>query len=220
MNLRRPLLITLLWPLALACGGGDGKTDGTSGADTTATSGTSDTPTSDTPTSDATTDTSTSGPTSSTGMTSMTSMTSTSTTSATGTSTGDSTGGELPGFERYKLTSAAGPCPPNMDCSGFIELLASGTLRVEPFGVVGDPVTEAQISADDFTAAVQVFAAADLVALLDAPDPLCNAPTDIFETMLVEIDGGSHDADTTFCDQAPLVAARDMANMLAMKYAP
>lgn len=216
MNLRRPFLLSLFWPLALACGGGDGKTDGTSGADTTATS---DTGTSDTPTSEATTDTSTSGPTSSTGMTSMTSTSA----GETGTSTtgGDSTtGGELPGFERYKLTSAAGPCPPNMDCNGFIELLAPGTLRVEPFGAVGDPVTEAQISAEDFTAAVQVFAAAELVALLDAPDPLCNAPTDIFETMLVEIDGGSHDADTTFCEQAPLVAARDMANMLAMKYAP
>ena len=37
---------------------------------------------------------------------------------------------------------------------------------------------------------------------------------------LVEADGMSHDADTVFCDQAPLVAARDMANALAMKYAP
>ncbi len=215
MNLRRPLLIALLWPLALACGGGDGKTDGTSEASTeTATTGaTTDTGTSDTPTSEAST--STGEPTSSTGATDTS-------TGDTGTSstTGDSTTGELPGFERYKLTRAAGPCPPDLDCSGFIELLAPGTLRVEPFGVVGDPVTEAQISAEDFTAAVQVFAAADLVALLDAPDPLCNPPTDIFEAMLVEIDGGSHDADTTTCEQAPLVAARDMANMLAMKYAP
>lgn len=213
MNLRRPLLISLLGPLALACGGGDGKTDGTSGADTTATSGTSDTGTSDTPTS-------TSGPTSSTGMTSTPSTSAGETGTSTSTGGDSTTGGVLPGFERYKLTSAAGPCPPDMDCSGFVELLAAGTLRVEPFGVVGDPVTEVQISADDFTAAVQMFAAAELVALLDAPDPLCNAPSDIFEAMLVEIDGGSHDADTAFCDQAPLVAARDMANMLAMKYAP
>lgn len=211
MNLRRPLLIALLWPLALACGGGDGKTDGTSEASTETTA-------TDTGTSDATSEasTSTGEPTSSTGATG-TSTGDTGTSSTTGDST---TGGELPGFERYKLTRAAGPCPPDLDCSGFIELLAPGTLRVEPFGVVGDPVTEAEISAEDFTAAVQVFAAADLVALLDAPDPLCNPPTDIFEAMLVEIDGGSHDADTTTCEQAPLVAARDMANMLAMKYAP
>jgi hypothetical protein len=107
-----------------------------------------------------------------------------------------------------------------MDCDGFIELLASGLLRVEPFGEQGDPVTEVEISGDDLAMAAQVFADPELIALLDAPEPLCNPPSDVFETMLVEADGMSHDADTVFCDQAPLVAARDTANALAMKYAP
>lgn len=225
MKLR--LIHVVLCALAVGCGGGDGKTEGssdTSAAQTTEASDTSATTagpnTSDTPTSAATT-----GPDTSTSATE-TSATGTSgepgTTSAElSTGAGDSsTGAELAEFERFKLTRAAGPCPPNMDCDGFIELLASGLLRVEPFGEQGDPVTEVEISGDDLAMAAQVFADPELIALLDAPEPLCNPPSDVFETMLVEADGVSHDADTVFCDQAPLVAARDTANALAMKYAP
>lgn len=224
MKLR--LIHGFLCALAVGCGGGDGKTEGssdTSAAQTTEASDTSATTagpsTSDTPTSAATT-----GPDTSTSATE-TSATGTSgepgTTAELSTSAGDSsTGAELAEFERFKLTRAAGPCPPNMDCDGFIELLASGLLRVEPFGEQGDPVTEVEISGDDLAMAAQVFADPELIALLDAPEPLCNPPSDVFETMLVEADGMSHDADTVFCDQAPLVAARDTANALAMKYAP
>lgn len=224
MKLR--LIHGFLCVLAVGCGGGDGKTEGsseTSAAQTTEASDTSATTagpsTSDTPTSAATT-----GPDTSTSATE-TSATGTSgepgTTAELSTSAGDSsTGAELAEFERFKLTRAAGPCPPNMDCDGFIELLASGLLRVEPFGEQGDPVTEVEISGDDLAMAAQVFADPELIALLDAPEPLCNPPSDVFETMLVEADGMSHDADTVFCDQAPLVAARDTANALAMKYAP
>lgn len=224
MKLR--LIHGVLCALAVGCGGGDGKTEGssdTSAAQTTEASDTSATTagpsTSDTPTSAATT-----GPDTSTSATE-TSATGTSgepgTTAELSTSAGDSsTGAELAEFERFKLTRAAGPCPPDMDCDGFIELLASGLLRVEPFGEQGDPVTEVEISGDDLAMAAQVFADPELIALLDAPEPLCNPPSDVFETMLVEADGMSHDADTVFCDQAPLVAARDTANALAMKYAP
>lgn len=224
MKLR--LIHGVLCALAVGCGGGDGKTEGssdTSAAQTTEASDTSATTagpsTSDTPTSTATT-----GPDTSTSATE-TSATGTSgepgTTAELSTSAGDSsTGAELAEFERFKLTRAAGPCPPDMDCDGFIELLASGLLRVEPFGEQGDPVTEVEISGDDLAMAAQVFADPELIALLDAPEPLCNPPSDVFETMLVEADGMSHDADTVFCDQAPLVAARDTANALAMKYAP
>ena len=107
-----------------------------------------------------------------------------------------------------------------MDCDGFVELLASRTLRVEVFGDVDDSVTEVEISAEDFAAAVQVFADPALVALLDGDDPVCNPPTDIFESMLVEIDGGTHDAATTACGQPPLAAAREMANDLRAQYVP
>lgn len=148
-----------------------------------------------------------------------------STTSATTTDTGDTTTGDTTTggpveFERFLLSNAAGPCPPMADCDGFIELLADGLLRVEPFGEVGNPVTEVQIDMADLDAAVPVFTDPALLALLDGPDPVCDPPTDVFESMLVVIAGADHDAATTFCMQPPVAAARDMANMLRDKYAP
>lgn len=150
-----------------------------------------------------------------TGPTTTDPTTTTTTTDETTTTTGDPVA-----FERYRKNVAAGPCPPNADCDGFIELLADGTLRVEKFGEVGDPVTEAAVDPADLDAAIAVFTDPALIALLDGPDPLCDPPTDVFEAMLVAIDGQVHDATTTFCDQPPIAAARARADELADKYAP
>ncbi len=228
MNLRpKQLIALLLASFTLACGGDDGKSDASSessAGETTASAGTSagvtGTGTGDTPTTGTSGGASDSASGTSTGDTPTGTGDSGTSTVDPGSSSGDPSTGEVTDFERFRIDRAAGPCPPDMDCDGFAELLGTRLLRFSPFGEVGDPVTEVEISAEDFTAAVQVFAAPELLALLDGPDPLCNAPTDVFETMLVEVGGSSHDADTVFCDQAPLGAARDMAEMLAMKYAP
>lgn len=217
----RPSLCSLLLlSVALACGTEGGGTTESGGATDGATS-TSSTPTSGGTTNPVTTGgaTDTSGSTSgSSGDTSGTS--STSGTSGDTTGVGSTTGVDVDGFERFTMTMAAGPCPPDSDCDGFIELLGSGLLRVEPFGEVGDPVTEAMLSPEDLAAALPVFADPSLRAVLDGPEPLCNPPTDIFESMTVVVDGLSHDAPTTFCDQPPLVAARMMATTLRDKYVP
>jgi hypothetical protein len=238
MQLRLTFLPLLV---ALACGTPD---DGTATAATTAPSSTS------AATADTTADTgagttaasTTDAPTSSGGQTATSdattgdhghttittvpeTTTNASVTSGDDTSTGDgstgdtSTGGGVD-FERFRLGRAAGPCPPMADCDGFIELLADGLLRVEPFGEVGNPVTEVQIDQADLDAAVPVFIAPALLALLDGPDPACDPPTDIFEDMLSAVAGGEHQATTTFCMQPPIAAARDMADTLQMKYAP
>ncbi|MBL9100561.1 MAG: hypothetical protein JNL82_06375 [Myxococcales bacterium] len=237
MQLRLTFLPLLV---ALACGTPD---DGTATADTTAPSSTS------AATADTTADTgagttaasTTDAPTSSGGQTAtgdaatgdhghttLTTVPETTTnasvTTGDDTSTGDgSTGDTSTGgvdFERFRLGRAAGPCPPMADCDGFIELLADGLLRVEPFGEVGNPVTEVQIDQADLDAAVPVFTAPALLALLDGPDPACDPPTDIFEDMLSAVAGDEHQATTTFCMQPPIAAARDMADTLQMKYAP
>lgn len=217
----------ILAAFTLACGGDDGKSDASSessAGETTASAGTSagvtGTGTGDTPTTGTSGGASDSASGTSTGDTPTGTGDSGTSTVDPGSSSGDPSTGEVTDFERFRIDRAAGPCPPDTDCDGFTELLGTRLLRVSPFGEVGDPVTEVEISAEDFTAAVQVFAAPELLALLDGPDPLCNAPRDVFETMLVEVGGSSHDAETVFCDQAPLGAARDMAEMLATKYAP
>lgn len=132
----------------------------------------------------------------------------------------DSTTADVSGFERFIVNNSAGPCPGNSDCDGFVELLAPGTLRVETFGDVAKDVVEVEISDEDFVAAVAVFTDPALIALLDGADPICDPPTDIFESMTVEIDGAMHDAMTTACDQAPVAAARSTADALRTEYVP
>lgn len=150
-----------------------------------------------------------------------------STDSGTGESTGsdaetaaDSTTGDTSGFERFVLNSGAGPCPPDSDCDGFVELLAPGTLRVEVFGDVSKDVVQVEISEEDYDAAVAVFTDPALLALLDGAQPICRPPTDVFESMTVEIEGTTHEAMTTACDQAPIAAARSTAAALQTEYVP
>lgn len=147
----------------------------------------------------------------------------TSTTATTGpdeTTTGTATTGEPAGFDRFRLDRAAGPCPPDADCDGFIELLGTGLLRVEKFGDIPEDVTEVQISPDDLAAAAPIYGDPALFALLAQDDILCDPPTDVFESMELDVGGNLVKNTTTACTQPPLVAARDKANELADKYVP
>lgn len=217
----RPAVLLLL-TLAAACGKDDGDSQSDPATTTTAPQTSSTTGTTGTPTTGSTIDTNNTD-----GASTMTAPETTTegttepppTSDPTATST-TSTTGEPVAFDLFRKSNAAGPCPPDTDCDGFVELLASGTLRVEKFGDLGNPVTEIDITADDLAAAVAVFTDPALLALLDGPGPLCDPPTDIFESMLVVIDGADHDATTTLCDQPPIAAARDKANELRDKYVP
>lgn len=140
-------------------------------------------------------------------------------TSSSDSSTGSTTG-EPAQFERFTLHSAAGPCPPDADCDGFVELLSTRSLRVEKFGDLGDPVTEVEIDEGDFAAAIAVFTDPELIALLAGPEPPCDPPTDVFESMELGAAGQVHSATTTGCDQPPLAAARMTAVALREQYAP
>lgn len=154
-------------------------------------------------------------------------------TTATGGETGTDTGGEtgtdtdatttgidVGEFERFRFDTAAGPCPPGSDCDGYVELLADGTLNVEVFGDVTNTVQTAQVSAQDLADAAAVFTDPALVVLLDAADPPCKPPTDIFENMLLEADGITYDNSVTGCDDAAILSARTMAMQLQDTYVP
>jgi hypothetical protein len=192
------LALAALLSLALACGDGKtGASDGSTGA--------------------ATGDGTHGGSTTSAATDATTAATSTASTTS---STTDPTTGDLLGFNLFRIENAAGPCPGNADCDGFLELQGTGLLRIEKFGELDDPVQEFMVTPEELSAAVLVFADPELVALLDGPDPVCPPPTDVFESMLVELTDGAHEGTTTICDQPPVAAARDMATTLRDKYAP
>jgi hypothetical protein len=134
--------------------------------------------------------------------------------------TSDTTDGDSESFDRFSLETSAGPCPPESDCDGFIQLTSERTLRVEEFGVVGDPVIEIQVSEEDFVAAVAVFTDPEFVEIIQGPPPMCNPPTDIHESMVLLLDGQAFDKNTTGCSLPPVDAAREMAQGLRDKYLP
>jgi hypothetical protein len=123
-------------------------------------------------------------------------------------------------FGSFRLFRSHGPCPMDMDCTGFIELQNDGTLIVDRFNDDGRQ-EQATVSDSDLADAIVVLTNAELISLLDLEEPPCVPPTDIWESMtLTEIDGREHDNGTTFCDQAPLQAVRDLLNGLADEYLP
>jgi len=123
-------------------------------------------------------------------------------------------------FEKFLLSSAAGPCPGDSDCAGFVELHASGLLRVDKFGETPTTVHEATVMADDLAAAIVVLTDPELIALLDGASPACLPPTDVFESMELTLGGVVHENDTTTCDQAPIAAARAQMDALRTTYVP
>ena len=133
---------------------------------------------------------------------------------------GDADGDADLAFDRFRLSNSAGPCMDGEDCSGYVELSDTGQLLVDKFGEVPESVHEAQVTDEELTAAIVVLTDPDLVALLDLGAPPCKPPTDIYESMELELDGVSHQNSTTFCGDAPLEAARDVMHDLQQIYVP
>jgi hypothetical protein len=123
-------------------------------------------------------------------------------------------------FESFRLTQSSGPCPPESDCVGYIDLDRSGQLLRDPVSNPGAPVGSASITPTELASAIAVFTDAALIELLDASSPPCVPPTDIFETMKLTAVGVTHENSTTMCDNAPVKAARDLIYQLGDKYLP
>ncbi len=120
-------------------------------------------------------------------------------------------------FGRFR-SGTSGMCPPEVDCSSFIELLADGTLRVDLSDDIDGGIHEATISAEDLAEAVAILTAPALVELLALADPPCVAPMDIWQSMELEMNGETYENGVTFCDDAPIEAAREILESLRAEY--
>ncbi len=123
-------------------------------------------------------------------------------------------------FRRFRHTFGGGPCPDDVDCSGYIDLRRDGRLLVDREGELPVVIHEAQVSAGDMEEVVAVLTDPDLVALLDLAQPPCEPPTDVYEDMTLVVDSQRHGNAVTFCDDAPIVAARAALADLADRYLP
>ncbi|RLB57044.1 MAG: hypothetical protein DRJ42_01525 [Deltaproteobacteria bacterium] len=122
-------------------------------------------------------------------------------------------------FDSFRI-STSGFCPPELDCNGFVELHADGTLRVDGTGEISGGVHEATVTPAELGSAVSVLTDPALIELLAMDEAPCSPPTDVYESMSLALDGTTYDNSTTFCRQAPLAAARAALHALAETYAP
>ena len=123
-------------------------------------------------------------------------------------------------FESFRLTQSYGPCAPGSDCLGYIDLDKTGRLLRDQFSGLDAPLGPASVTPAELANAIAIFTDPELVKLLDASSPPCVPPTDIFESMKLVAGGITHQNGTTFCDNAPVKAARDLIYQLGDKYLP
>ena len=123
-------------------------------------------------------------------------------------------------FRRFRRYTAGGPCPDDLDCAGYIDLRHDGRLLVDRLDELPVVVHQAQVSQEDLDAAVAVLTDPELVALLDLAGPPCEPPTDIYDSMILVEEDARHSNSVTFCNDAPIAAARAALDDLVEAYLP
>lgn len=123
-------------------------------------------------------------------------------------------------FRRFRRSLGGGPCPDGEDCSGYVDVRRDRRLLVDKLGEVEPVIHEAEITQAELDEVIRVVTDPDLVAILDLGRPPCEPPTDVFESMMLVLDDGRHGNSVTFCDDAPLVAARAALDDLVDAYFP
>ena len=124
------------------------------------------------------------------------------------------------GFDRFLLTGDETPCPPQAhgDCGSSAELVADGTLRMDPWGEPGAPALSARVSDAERDRAVLALGAPALRALLAQPSACAGANQT--QTMLVRLAGTDHRNATGYCNDAPIQAARAAIQALTTAHFP
>ena len=111
-------------------------------------------------------------------------------------------------FERFLLTASETPCPPEArgDCDSMAELLADGTLRMNPWGAPQTQTLRAQVPPTKLAAALARLTDPGLMALLGQAK-VCATANDT-EHMLVRLGRSDHQNQTGYCNQDAVQAAR------------
>ncbi|MFY0526928.1 hypothetical protein ACN28I_28590 [Archangium gephyra] len=122
-------------------------------------------------------------------------------------------------FERLKWEYGGGPCTEEMDCSGWDELLADGTFRVDRFGDSGGAVRETVLPAEELE---RVRVAATRAALLDVlrrGEAPCGRVSDSSSVLTLELEGANYRAQLAGCDEPGVDELRTLLERLRGTYA-
>lgn len=123
-------------------------------------------------------------------------------------------------FQEFVLAFGGGFCVRD-DCSGSIRLTNEAMLSVDRFGEFPIIVHQADVSPDDFAAAVPALTDPALVALLSGPLLPCGIVPDSAVSMeLVLDDAVPRLQGVTACEDPAIEAARTMMVNLAETYGP
>ncbi len=123
-------------------------------------------------------------------------------------------------FEMFRITESFGPCPKDTDCWGYVELRSDLLLRIDVLGEQPEQVHEVKVPPSALAEALPALVDAELVAILASDELPCMIVDDVYELMEITLDGVTHSNETTMCDLAPIVAARQTMDELASTYGP
>ena len=126
-------------------------------------------------------------------------------------------GGE---FQRFFVSGNDLNCPDlaKGDCASSLELMADGTLRINPWGKPGTDLVEVRLKPAGMAAALKTLGDPALITLL-SKSKACSESKDS-ETMWLQIGSRKRKASTGYCNQAALLAARATLTRLMTEHFP
>jgi hypothetical protein len=121
-------------------------------------------------------------------------------------------------FQRMQWSLGGGPCTEEMDCSGFYELRADGTFRVDRFNEYGGGVHEATLPTEEREALVERATDPALLKVLRRGPYPCGRVTDFSSGLTVELEGERLQAELAGCDEPSVQALREELRRLDETY--
>ncbi|MCY1073015.1 hypothetical protein [Archangium lansingense] len=123
-------------------------------------------------------------------------------------------------FVRLKWESGGGPCTEEMDCSGWDELRADGTFRVDRFGDYGGAVRETALSAEEMELVREAATSSELLEVLRRGEYPCGRVTDSSSYLTLVLEGSSYRAQLAGCSEPGVSELRTLLKRLRDTYAP
>jgi hypothetical protein len=123
-------------------------------------------------------------------------------------------------FQHLKWEYGGGPCTEEMDCSGWDEVRADGTFRVDRFSDPGGAVRETVLPAEEMQRVREAATRAELLGVLWRGEAPCGRVTDSSSVLSLELEGASFRAQLAGCDEPGVNELRTLLKRLRDTYAP